>query len=155
MAELTQPPVHTQQEMEQTLRAQADMVAHDLAGTINGWMAPHFVSCDFDSGTYICYFETRKEYANPGGTLHGGLTGVIFDTAMGHLAHCCCGHMTPTISMSMSYLLPIPVDRPVYVRVHMDKPGRLVDYISAAAYDAGNPERILATASGVYLTAEL
>lgn len=142
----------TQQQMEATLRASAEQVATELAGTINGWMPPRFVSCDLESRTYVCFYEMRKEYANPGGTLHGGLTGVIFDTAMGHLAHCYTGHMTPTISMTISYLLPIPVDRPVFVRVHMDKPGATVAYVSAEAYTADAPETILATSSGVYFT---
>lgn len=145
----------TQQEMEQALRAQAEMVTHDLAGTINAWMPPHFVECDLKNGSYTCFFELRPEYANPGGALHGGLTSLVFDTAMGHLAHFYSGHMTPTISMSISYLRPIPVDRPVYVRAHMDKPGRLAHYMSAAAYSAGAEGQLLATATAVYLAAEV
>ena len=77
---------------------------------------------------------------------------VVFDPAMGHLARFYCDHMTPTVSLSISYLRPVPVDQPLFVRVHMDKPGSTVDYITAELYTAGAPEKILATASGVYLS---
>lgn len=143
-----------QKRMEDALRASAKMVREELSGTINGWMPPIFESCDAQSGTYTCSFAMRKEYANPGGELHGGLTGVLFDTAMGHLSHYYSGHMTPTISLNLSYLRPMPVDRPIFIRSHMDKPGSLVNYISAEAYTADAPDKILATASGVYLSQE-
>ena len=144
-----------QQQMEQALRASAKMAAETYAGTINGWMPPRFESCDVESGTYICSFAMRREYANPSGVvLHGGLSGVVFDTAMGHLARFYCGHMTPTISLTINYLRPTPVDRPLYVRVHMDKPGHVTHYLSAEAFTADAPDKILATASGVYLALE-
>lgn len=141
-----------QQQMEETLRGSAEMVSTLYAGTINGWLAPHFESCDYAARSYTCSFIMRKEYANPSGiALHGGLTGVLFDTAMGHLATFYSGSMTPTISLNISYLRPVPVDRPVFVRVHMDKPGTTVHYLSAEAFTADAPDMILATASGVYL----
>ena len=46
------------------------------------------------------------------------------------------------------------MDRPIFIRSHMDKPGSLVNYISAEAYTADAPDKILATASGVYLSQE-
>lgn len=145
-------PTDNQQQMEDVLRANAEMVAETFAGTVNGWLAPHFESCDFASGTYTCSFTMRKEYANPTGVvLHGGLTGVIFDTAMGHLARFYSSHMTPTISLNISYLRPIPVDRPIFIRAHMDKPGTMMHYLSAAAFTADAPDVTLATATGIYL----
>ena len=142
-----------QQRMEEALRGSAEMVSTQFAGTINDWLAPHFESCDDAARSYTCSFIMRKEYANPSGVaLHGGLTGVLFDTAMGHLATFYSGSMTPTISLNISYLLPVPVDRPVFVRVHMDKPGNIVDYLSGELFTADAPDKILATASGVYLS---
>ena len=143
-----------QKNMEDSLRATSQYVREELSDTINGWMPPIFESCDAQSGTYTCSFAMRREYANPGGALHGGLTGVLFDTAMGHLSHYYSGHMTPTISLNLAYLRPMPVDRPIFIRSHMDKPGSLVNYISAVAYTADAPDKILATASGVYLSQE-
>lgn len=141
-----------QQQMEETLRGNAEMVSTLYAGTINGWLAPHFESCDYAARSYTCSFIMRKEYANPSGVaLHGGLTGVLFDTAMGHLARFYSKCMTPTISMNVSYLRPVPVDRPIFVRAHMDKPGTTMHYLSAEAFTADAPDKILATASGVYL----
>lgn len=76
----------TRQAMEAALRALEQQVQEEQAGTINSWLCPHFESCDPEGRIYTCSFALRKEYANPGGTLHGGLVGVIFDTAMGHLS---------------------------------------------------------------------
>ena len=141
-----------QQQMEAALRSSAEMVASQYANNINGWLAPHFESCDYAAGTYTCSFSMCKEYANPSGVvLHGGLTGLLFDTAMGHLATFYSAVMTPTISLSVSYLRPIPVDRPVFVCARMDKPGSIVHYLSAELYTADAPDKILAPASGVYL----
>ena len=139
--------------MEAVLPARAKHVREDLAGTINSWLAPVFESCDAESGTYTCSFAMRKEYANPSGVvLHGGLTAVLFDSAMGHLSRFYAGGMTPTISLNLSYLRPVPVDRPIFIRSHMDKPGSLANYLSAVAYTADAPDKILATATGVYLS---
>lgn len=141
-----------QQQMEDALRGSAEQVAAQFFGTINSWLAPRFESCDAAAATYTCSFAMRREYANPSGVvLHGGLTAVLFDTAMGHLAHFYSGCMTPTISMNLSYLRSVPVDRPIFIRSHMDKPGSTVHYLSAEAFTADAPDKILATATGVYL----
>ena len=113
----------TRQAMEAALRALEQQVQEEQAGTINSWLCPHFESCDPEGRIYTCSFALRKEYANPGGTLHGGLVGVIFDTAMGHLSALYAGGMTPTVTMNISYLRPVPVDGPVLVRSRLDKPG--------------------------------
>lgn len=76
---------------------------------------------------------------------------MIFDTAMGHLSALYAGGMTPTVTMNISYLRPVPVDGPVLVRSRLDKPGQTINYISAEAFTASAPEKILATASGAYL----
>lgn len=87
--------------MEAALRALEQQVQEEQAGTINSWLCPHFESCDPEGRIYTCSFALRKEYANPGGTLHGGLVGVIFDTAMGHLSALYAGGMTPTVTMNI------------------------------------------------------
>ena len=144
-----------QQRMEASLRATTEMVAAQCPVTVNEWMLPHLESCDYAARSCVYSFSMRKEYANPGGVaLHGGLTGVLFDTAMGHLAHFYCNHMTPTISLQISYLRPVPVDRPILIRCHMDKPGSMMHYLHAEAFTADAPEKLLATATGVYLAAE-
>ena len=141
----------TRQAMEAALRALEQQVLEEHAGTINSWLCPHFESCNPEARIYTCSFALRKEYANPGGALHGGMVGVIFDTAMGHLSSFYAGGMTPTITMNISDLRPVPVDGPVLVRTHMDKPGRIVNYVSAEVFTADAPEKTLATASGAYL----
>ena len=66
--------------METALRALEQQMQEEQAGTINSWLCPHFESCDPEGRIYTCSFALRKEYANPGGTLHGGLVGVIYDS---------------------------------------------------------------------------
>lgn len=143
---------HAQQLMEETLRANAQFVREQFPGTINEELGPHFVSCDAEKGEYVCAFEITPRHKNPGGMLHGGVISMVLDTAMGHLAHYYVGHMTPTITLNISYLRPSAIDRALYVRCKMDKPGSTVCYLSAEAYNADAPDKILVTASGAYLS---
>lgn len=150
---MSEPLQFTQPQMEETLRKLSGTVPKIYPDTINAWMHPVFQSCDAEKGTYTCSFEIKPAYANPMGTLHGGLIGLVFDTAMGHLTHFFSNQIPPTISMNVSYLRPVPVDRPVFVQAHMDRLGATVGYTSAVAFTADAPERILATATGSYLVA--
>ena len=141
----------TAEQMQEALYKSLYTLADQCPNSINTWMLPKLESCNLEDKSFVCSFAMKKEFANPSGVvLHGGLSGVVFDTAMGWLSSIYAGCMTPTISMTISYLRPIPITEPVLVRARLDKPGSTVNYVSAAAYNAGNPEKFLATATGTY-----
>ena len=144
---------YTNETMAQALRGNAEEIERIHAADVNGWVPLIFDSCDAEALSYVCHFDMRKEYANPNGVLHGGLIAFILDTSMGHFSCIFADHITPTISMSVNYLRPIPVDRPIYIRVKLTKSGVNINYLTAEAYCADDPNRILATASGAYSSA--
>lgn len=149
------PDQMTQQQMEETLRYYSSAMPEQYPDSINAWLHPVFEACDAQAQSYTCSFDIKPAYANPMGTLHGGIIALILDTAMGQLTHVLAHRKPPTISMNVSYLRPIPTNCPVFVRARMEKLGATVGYVSAKVYTADNPDRILATATASYLVTRL
>lgn len=144
----------TQARMEELLYAATVRIAEKYEGTINAWFCPTYVSCDLAARTFTCAFTMKPEFANPHGVAHGGAVATLLDNAMGYLAFLYSGHVSPTISMTVSYLRAVPSDCTFHIRVHMDKAGSTVHYLSSEAYLPEAPERPLATATGTYLAAK-
>ena len=115
-------------------------------------LAPHFVRCDGPSLQLEVAYETKTWMSNPMGVLHGGMTAVLLDTSMGIVCCSLCGHGTPTISMTVNYTRPVPLDRTVHVRVRIVVFGRTSSQLTAALFLPKEPDRILAFATGVYST---
>lgn len=109
--------------------------------------------CD-DSGTYLrCH--TYGWMSNPNRTVHGGMIAAILDTSMGTV--CCAlyeGGFTPTITMTINYARPVPLDTDIIVRVCHSYAGTGSAQLSAELLSADDAHTILATASGVYHTAQ-
>ena len=124
---------------------------------------PHFYETDGMNivwhGNYIAWMEeARTDFMDQIGFPYSRATDAGIDFALTDVA---CKYRAMTrfgeevaISLTINYLRPTPVDRPLYVRVHMDKPGHVTHYLSAEAFTADAPDKILATASGVYLALE-
>jgi len=92
---------------------------------------------------------------NPANILHGGLTAMMLDTTMGTLSRCYVRGegITPTITMEVSYLLPIPIGSTLHVRAHASHTGRAVNNLTAEAWVASTPGKLAATASGAFYSA--
>ena len=61
--------------------------------------------------------------------------------------------ITPTITMEVSYLLPIPIGSTLHVRAHASHTGRAVNNLTAEAWVASTPGKLAATASGAFYSA--
>jgi uncharacterized protein (TIGR00369 family) len=96
--------------------------------------------------TFSC--RTRGDFANPMGTLHGGISATLLDSAMG------CAVMTAlpagaaytTVDLAVTYLRPVPLDG-VVIRaegrtIHVG--GRIA---TASGTLTGPDDRVLATAT--------
>lgn len=141
------------QEVGKVLQDKATRVRREYAHSINGAISPNFVSWDAESLTYTCSFEIKPEYANPMGILHGGLTAYMLDTAMGHLCSAYAETLTPTITMNVSYMLPVPIDCPLFIRATLNRMGSTVAYLTATAFNQDSPQKPLVSASGAYMVA--
>lgn len=110
--------------------------------------------CSEDAGQAGCLLfacRTDASMSNPLGIVHGGITAALVDTCMGiTCAAQCDGAPTPTITMTVNYARPVPLEADVQVRVRTVRIGASSGQLSAEMFLAGAPEEILVTATGVY-----
>lgn len=114
---------------------------------------PTLECCNGPTRSITYRFRTYGWMANPMGVTHGGMTAAILDASMGVLCTVLYGAMTPTITMTINYCRPVPLDTEVLVRVHASYPGGTNCQLTAEMYLPGEPNDPLATACGVYYTA--
>jgi len=99
-------------------------------------------------------YRTQAWMANPNRVLHGGITAAILDTAMGTLCSVLYeGGFTPTVTMTINYALPVPLESDILVRVRASYTGGTNAQLLAELYLPDAPDTVLASASGVYHTA--
>lgn len=140
----------SQQGMEDYFRGVEELLGVTLAGTINQWMAPRLVSCSAGERWVLWTFDAPDFAVNPGGVMHGGMIATAFDAAMGSIAsYCNSGAMTPTIQLSVSYLRPIQLGRPFFIRARVNASGRTMGYLEARAWQE-EEDAPAATAVGLY-----
>lgn len=125
---------------------------HDLTNLADVFH-PSLESCDGAART-VCYrIRTCSWMSNPNQVLHGGMTATIFDTFMGILCLGLYNVMTPTISITVNYALPIPLNRDIIVRARVTHTGGTSAHVTGEIYLPEDPDTTLATASGLYYTA--
>lgn len=89
--------------------------------------------------------------SNPMGIVHGGVTASLVDTCMGVACTAQSGGLpTPTVTMTVNYARPVPLDREIRVRVRTLRIGFTSAQMSAEVFLPECPEEALATASGIY-----
>ena len=110
------------------------------------------IDCDGPAGSLTLRYQTKPWMANIWGVVHGGVTANLVDTCMG--ITCCvqCGVITPTISMTVNYARPVPLNAEVIVRTRTVRCGATSGQMYAEVCLAGQPDRPLVTASGAYCT---
>ncbi len=115
-------------------------------------LAPRFVACDGEQLQLELCYDTKPWMSNPMGVVHGGVIAILLDNSMGTLCSCLCHKGTPTISMTLNYPRPVPLNATVHVRAHMLVFGRTSSQLTAQLFLPEEPERVLAYATGVYST---
>ena len=105
-----------------------------------------------EPGRVVFTFEASEQFANPFGTVHGGILATVLDSAMGMAALAAApdGATTTTLSLEIKYLRPVATDagrlRAEGVVVHA---GRRVVTVDGRL--VGPDDRLLATATTVCL----
>ena len=110
------------------------------------------LDCDGLSGSLTLGYATKPWMANVWGVVHGGVTAALVDSCMGITCGIQCGLITPTISMTINYARPVPLDASIVVRTRTVRCWATAGHIEAEVYPAGQPETLLVTASGAYST---
>ncbi|MGN0985237.1 MAG: PaaI family thioesterase [Candidatus Enterenecus sp.] len=116
---------------------------------------PTLESCDSRERTATYRVHTFPWMSNPMGVLHGGMTAAILDTFMGILCRAVYGTevITPTISMTVNYARPIPLDADLIVCARVTHTGGTSSHTAGELRLADAPDDVLATATGVYYIA--
>ncbi len=103
-----------------------------------------------EHGRVVFTFSASERWANPFGTLHGGILATVLDSAMGMAALTTVpdGASAPTVALEVKYLLPVATDAGVLrtegVVVHA---GRRV--VTAEGRIADPDDRVLAIATAI------
>ena len=106
---------------------------------------------DGSPGSLLFSCHTDASMSNPLGIVHGGVTASLVDSCMGVTCSAQCERMaTPTITMTVNYVRPVPLDADILVRTRTIRIGRTSAQMQAEVFLAGAPEEILVTSSGVY-----
>ena len=125
-----------------------------LTGTLRGLtreLAPEAVSWDADAMELTMAFHTNEDMTNPVGNLHGGVIATIFDNGMGVLAACFAdGAFTPTISMNLEYLRPVPLTKTVFLHAKIVKRGRSMIHLRSELMDAPSGGKVYAAATSIF-----
>lgn len=139
--------------MEHAMEAYFSSLAAGGDGTFNGMVGAMPERCSYEERTLTLRVDTQTWMENPNGVLHGGVSAAILDIAMGALCrYFSGGGMTPTVSMSVSYLRPAPVGVPVYVTARLPMRGHTLCHASGRIWAGDAPDETLCSATAVYHT---
>ena len=145
--------LHSQQGMERAIRDYLGQVKTQSDGTFNGMLAASLHACDYAGRTLVLRVETKSWMENPNNVVHGGVSAALLDMTMGTLCrYFSGGGMTPTVSMSVNYLHPVPVDRAILIGAELPMAGFTLCHAAARLWAEGQEDTPLCTATGVYFT---
>lgn len=133
----------------------AQSIARRLQSPAQAW--PRFgrdvtlVDEDGPDGSLLFACRTTPAMSNPLGIVHGGVTASLVDACMGVTCSAQCGRAaTPTVTMTVNYIRPVPLDADIRVRTRTVRIGCSTGQMSAEVFPADRPDRVLVTATGVY-----
>ena len=97
---------------------------------------------------FLCHFRLSKRYTGPPGYCHGGIIATILDEAMSKLNRL-FDAPAPTSRMTVEYLRPVPLNRPLEVRSkNVSKRGRRLTHTAEILDEKGT---VLARSRGVFV----
>lgn len=136
-------------EMQQRLSAQLAKEKAALAGSISEGLMPELLACRWEAGEIDFAFVAQPWMINLRGAVHGGALATMFEHAFGVVARAACrpGQDAATLNLQLNYLLGVPGDAQLLMRVRVDRIGGSLKFLSGALYDRRDPARALTTAS--------
>lgn len=135
---------------QQWLRQELDFINTTMAHTLNGQLKAQFVSCSDEQQELVLEFPLEGWQVNGLGTLHGGMAYTMMDLAMSIAVYCFSREtIPPTVSMTVNYLRPIPMEQTVLIRTRLTSLGRrnATAYCEAVIPSSG---KTACTAIGTY-----
>ncbi len=134
--------------IEAWLRRELEHIQQDEA--LNGQLRGELFSCNEAEQEIVLSFPTQAWQANGLKTLHGGMLYTMMDLTMSIAVYAFSRQsIPPTVSMTVNYLRPVPLEGNVLLRTRLTSLGRR----NATAYcEAIIPEsgKLAGTAVGTY-----
>ena len=127
-----------------------DSIVFTHPATIVPMMKMQLVESEPENLSLTFAFPAMAWEQNPTGAVHGGIVGTMFDTGMGLTIYAAVGCLTPTINLNISYLRPAPGNGTLMLRATVTRRATRVVYASAEMWEAQTPDKIVATAQGVF-----
>lgn len=122
---------------------------HTLKGTINAMAGLEFVQLDVAARKIIYQAHVEEWMLNPGRMLHGGISAVLVDMAMGGCAFVYSdAQYVPTISMTTQYVKTMRLDDRLIIHAQVNHLGREVVQTQAFIYNENN--ELCLSAIGAY-----
>ena len=113
-------------------------------------LQPRFVDFDPATPSITIAFPVLPWELNINNMVNGGISATMLDATMGTLSYAISGGFTPTISLNVSYLRPVPAEGTILVRAVATMAGRTVICLNGELWDEREPGRLLVTAQGVF-----
>jgi len=123
----------------------------DLCGTVAERVPMHLHTLDYEKRSITIYVDPTPWMADRTGGMSNGAFCVALDQAMGIVClYFTRRPMTPTVTMQLSLLRPIPLDRRLYIEVRLlGTDGTKID-VAATAWSQGGEDAPVCSAVGIY-----
>lgn len=146
-----EPEYYSQEGMEKRVEDLLSFFRESLAGTVSERVPMHLYQVDYGHKTLTIYIEPTPWMADRTGGMSNGAFSVALDQAMGIIClYFTRRSMTPTVTMQLSLLRPIPLDRRLYIKVKLlGTDGTKVD-VAATAWSEGGKDAPVCSAVGIY-----
>ena len=139
-----------QLQMEQRIKDFIQDILDNQSDTILGMIQPSFRECSVEEGTVTLAFPAMRWERNPLNVMQGGVVATILDFAIACLSIYYGGDKPVTVSLQTSYLRGCPIDGTLIVKVRATKAGRSMIHAFAESWEEQTPDKLVATAVGVY-----
>ena len=139
--------------MEDVFRRFCNNWPEAQVGRISERCRPRFVSCSFENRSLRLSYTVQDWMRNYADVMHGGVVSTVFDLTMGLLSCFCTGGLlTPTTSIQVTFLRPIPAGETLLVEAVCDIAGRTLCSATAKAWLESAPGKPTATASATFFS---
>lgn len=139
-----------QMNAQEWLTEEISFINGKMAATLNGRMQGELVSCDEANQSITLRYPVQDWQVNGLGTLHGGMISTMMDLTMSMAIYCYSRQtIPPTITMTVNFLRPVPIEDGVHIMAHVTSIGKrnATAYCEAIVPGTG---KVAATAVGTY-----
>ncbi len=143
---------HTPQEMEEAIRRSIELIGEKECGSFDAMLAPRLIAVNHEGKSCTLSYHIADWMSNPIGIAHGGVLCAIADLSMGTLSkyYAKAATFTPTISIHLNYLRPVPLDGEIIVVSSIDISARRLNQLHSTIYHAARPDKPCVTATAAY-----